>query len=184
MTSRCAAAAALILTAGLNACASASATTAGGQRDKVVDVTDNSVRTRPEATLHEDLSLAVPPDSVFAALKAAYADLGIEVKYSNPGTGEIGNLEFVRMHRLAGDRITDFVNCGSGITGPAADNYRITMLLVSTVKAEGTGSRVETRFQARGVDSTQGVSAPASQCQSLGTLEQKLHNALKEKLGV
>ena len=90
--------------------------------------------------------------------------------------------------KMAGQALTDFVNCGSTVTGPAADTYRGTMLLVSTVKpsgsasGNGTGSTVETRFQSRAIDPAGGTSAGAMECQSLGTLEQKLHDLLREKL--
>jgi hypothetical protein len=138
----------------------------------------------PEKLGHEDASFSAPPSAVLAALRLAYADIGVEVKYSNPATGEIGNVEFVRRYKMAGQSLTDFVNCGSTVTGPAADTYRVTMLLVSTVKpgANGQGSVVETRFQSRAIDPAGGTSAGAMDCQSLGTLEQKLHDLLSQKL--
>ena len=183
MQSRVAAFVALTITLELNACASVSPTTAGTQTDRVVEVTDNSVLVRPTASIHEDLALSTPPDSVFAALPAVDTDLGIEVKYLNPPARELGNVEFVRVHRLGGQRLTDFLARGTGLTGPAADSYRITMLLVTSVLPDGTGSRVETRFQARGVDAAQGAKAGSTVCQSLGTLEQRLHKILRQKLG-
>ena len=184
MKSRLVAAAALVLTAELNACASAPTTVASAQTDKIVAVTDNSVLTRRENSTHEDVVVFSSRDSTLAALRAAYAAIGVEVKYFNPATGEIGNLEFVKLRKMAGEPLTEFVNCGSTVTGPAADTYRVTMLLVSTVKAEGTGSRVETRFQSHAEDPAQGTSAMGVMgCQSLGTLEQKLHKALTDRLG-
>jgi hypothetical protein len=184
-----AAAAALILTAGLTACASAPATVADkAHTDRIVSVTDNGIRTMPEKLGHEDATFSASPSAVLAALRLAYADIGVEVKYSNAATGEIGNVEFVRRYKMAGQSLTDFVNCGSTVTGPAADTYRVTMLLVSTVKpsgsasGDGTGSTVETRFQSRAIDPAGGTSAGAMECQSLGTLEQKLHDLVRDKL--
>ncbi len=184
MQSRLAAAAALALTAGLNDCASASTTVANSaQTSKVVAVTENTVLTRRETAPHEDVVVLVSPDSVLTALRAAYADIGVEVKYFDPAAREIGNLEFVRTRKLAGRPLSEFVNSGWTVTGLAADSYRVTMLLVSTVKVEGGSSRVETRFQSRADDPAHGTSAGAMGCQSLGTLEQMLHAALRDKLG-
>jgi hypothetical protein len=184
MQSRLAAVAALLFVAGLNGCASAPTTIANSaQTSKVIEVTDNTVLTRRETATHEDVVILASPDSVLSALRAAYADIGVEVKYYDPATREIGNLEFVRMRKMAGEPLTTFVNCGSTVTGLAADSYRITMLLVSTVKPEGSSSRVETRFQSRAEDPAHGTSAGANGCQSLGTLEQRLHTALRDKLG-
>jgi hypothetical protein len=112
----------------------------------------------------------------------AYADIGVDVKYSNPATGEIGNVAFVRARKMAGQPMSAFVNCGSTLTGPVADSFRITMLLVSTVKSRGDGSVVETRLQSRGVDVAGGTSTGAMECHSLGTLEHKLHDLVREKL--
>jgi hypothetical protein len=184
MKSRLAAFPALLFTAGLNGCASAPTTVASSaQTNKGIEVTDNTVLTRRESAAHEDVVVLASPDSVLTALRAAYAAIGVEVKYYDPAAREIGNLEFVRIRRMAGEPLTTFVNCGSTVTGLAADSYRITMLLVSTVKPEGSSSRVETRFQSRGEDPTHGTSTGATQCQTLGTLEQKLHTALRDKLG-
>lgn len=183
MKSRLTAAATLLLIAGVNACASAPSNVADkAHTDRVVQVTDNGVLTRPEKLAHEDAAFSVPPSALLAALRLAYADIGVDAKYSNPATGELGNVEFVRMRKMAGQPLTDFVNCGSTVTGPAADTYRVTMLLVSTVRADGTGSKVETRFQSRAVDPAGGTSAGAMECQSLGTLEQKLHDLVRDKL--
>lgn len=182
MKSRLASIATLVLTTGLNACASAPANVADQARsDRIVRVSDATLITRSDKLAHEDVSFTAKPSAVLAGLGLAYADLGVEVKYFNPGAGEIGNVEFVRMRNMAGEPLTSFLNCGMSVTGQAADTYRITMLLVSTVLAEGLGSKVETRFQARAINPS-GSSTGAIHCQSLGTLEQKLHDALRKKL--
>jgi hypothetical protein len=183
MKSRLATATALILTSGFVACASAPVTVDDkAHTSRIVSVTDNGSISRPEKLTHEDATFSSPPSAVLAALQLAYADIGVEVKYSNPATGEIGNVEFARTRKMAGQPLTDLVNCGTTVTGPAADTYRVTMLLVSRVRAEGTGSKVETRFQSRAVNPAGGTSATATECQSLGTLEQKLHDLVRDKL--
>jgi hypothetical protein len=116
--------------------------------------------------------------NVMAALRAAYADLGIEVKLWDPSQGQVGNRDFSKMYRMAGARMSDYVGCGITTLGAAADSYRITMSLVTTVGAGEGGSKVETQLVARADDMAS--SKGAISCESTGRLENKLNElALK-----
>jgi hypothetical protein len=109
---------------------------------------------------------------MFAALTEAYGDLGIEVKLSNPQTGEVGNRNFQKMFRLGGSPMSDWVGCGVTTTGQAADNYRVTMSLVSRVTPSGTGSSVRTELTAYAEDISS--SKGTLSCATLGTLEARV----------
>jgi hypothetical protein len=140
--------------------------------DRVLATTDvGTIRTHE--MLGSDSTVEAPPDSAFAALMAAYQDLGIDVKLLNPGTHEIGNRRYTKMYDVAGVRMSKYVGCGSTETGPVADSYRITMSLVSRVTPSGTGSRIDTQLTAFAEDiaSSKGVIS----CTSLGGLEQRIH---------
>jgi hypothetical protein len=128
---------------------------------------------RTPETLSSDSTVDASPASTFAALMAAYQDLGIEVKLLNPQTREIGNRRFSKMYDLAGMRMSKYVGCGSTETGPAADNYRITMSVVSRVSPIGAGSRIDTQMTAYAEDL--GSSKGAISCTTLGVLEQRIH---------
>ena len=126
-------------------------------------------------------TVSAPPAAMLAALKAAYADLGIEVKLWNPQTGEVGNRNFTKSYRLAGRPISDYLGCGVTTTGQAADNYRITMSLVSRVTPSGSGSTVETKLTgyAEDISSSKGTLS----CMTLGILEQRLQKLALTHLG-
>jgi hypothetical protein len=125
--------------------------------------------------------IEAPPAAVLAALDSAYADLGIEVKLWNPQTGEVGNKNFKKMYRLGGKPLSDYLGCGTITTGQVADNYRVTMSLVSHVTPAGTVSRVETQLTAYAEDI--GSSKGTLSCLTLGTLEARLHDLAVRRLG-
>jgi hypothetical protein len=155
----------------LGGCATANQTVAHG--DRVVATTDHeTIRSHDGPTWGETMVNA-PPQATLAALKAAYTDLGIEVKLWNPQTGEVGNKNFSKMYRLAGKPLSEYVGCGTITTGQAADSYRVTMSLVSHVTPSGTGSRVETQLTAYGEDI--GSSKGTLACLTLGNLEERIH---------
>ena len=120
-------------------------------------------------------------DAVLEALRSAYGDLGIDVELWDPPHGQVGNRNFTKMYRLAGDRMSHFVGCGITETGQAADAFRITMSMVSNVTAAGEGWQVDTRLDAHADDlaSSKGQIA----CQSRGTLEEKLNGLVAKHLG-
>jgi hypothetical protein len=149
----------------------------------VTGMSDTHVMKTTDADLHEDLVVDEPPVQTLIALKDAYAALGIEMKYSNPSTSELGNLNFVKMHNIDGRPMSTYLNCGHTPYGLAADAYRITMSMVSMVVRDGSnGSRIQTRLSARASDP--GVSTEPRDCQSLGTLEARLHQIVKTKLAM
>jgi hypothetical protein len=162
--------AAVVVVAALGACATATKQTT--PPDRVLVTTDAGTIRTPEGA-SSDSTIDAPPDSAFAALMAAYQDLGIDVKLLNPQTREIGNRRFAKIYDLAGMRMSKYVGCGSTETGPAADNYRITMSIVSRVSPSGTGSRIDTQMTAYAEDL--GSSKGAISCTTLGVLEQRIH---------
>jgi hypothetical protein len=78
------------------------------------------------------------------------------------------------MYRLGGKPLSDYVGCGTITTGQAADNYRVTMSLVSHVTPAASNSRVETQLTAYAEDI--GSSKGTLSCLTLGTLEARLHD--------
>jgi hypothetical protein len=122
-----------------------------------------------------------PPAKVFTALNSVYGDLGIDVKLSDPTSGQIGNRNFVKTHRLAGEPISSYVDCGLTVTGLAADNYRVTMSLVSQVTARDGGSNVETWLTAGARDLA--TSTGDISCVSKGTLETKVNQLVLQRMG-
>jgi hypothetical protein len=67
--------------------------------------------------------------------------------------------------------MTEFVDCGNGMTGPKAASYRIYMSLLTDVIPDGQGgTRVQTTFVPLGQD-MQGNSTDRIACGTTGRLE-------------
>jgi hypothetical protein len=158
--------------ASLGGCASANPTPAPNNR--VVATASNGTLRTYDGPRSDQTIIEASPAATLAALNSAYADLGIEVKLWNPQTGEVGNKNFTKMYRLGGKPLSDYVGCGTITTGQAADNYRVTMSLVSHVTPAASSSRVETQLTAYAEDI--GSSKGTLSCLTLGTLEARLHD--------
>ena len=173
----------IVAAAALSLAACSSATTQGASQNHRVIATSNTGErqadeTRTNATAS---TVSTPPAAMLDALNAAYTDLGIEVKLWNPPAGEVGNRNFTKMFRLAGAPLSAYVGCGVTTTGAAADNYRVTMSLVSHVTPNGAGSTVESRLTAYAEDisSSKGTIA----CMTLGTLEARVQELALKHIG-
>lgn len=150
-------------------------------RPRVIATTDERVIRSYDDPSSRTLMLKASPDSAFAALRSLFPVLGIEVKLIDPASGEVGNRNFSKLYRLGETPLREYVNCGSSMTGLAADSYRVTMSVVSRVTPVGTGSKVETQFTAHAEDMS--VSKGLVECTTSGTLEMKLHQFLLTRTG-
>jgi hypothetical protein len=87
------------------------------------------------------------------------------------------------MRQLAGRPMTEFVDCGSGMTGPKAATYKIYMSLLTMVIPDGKGgTTVQTTFVPTGQDMT-GNSSDRLPCATTGRLEQSFLDRVKANLG-
>lgn len=126
-------------------------------------------------------TIAAPPTAVWLAVKKVYAELEIPVTVENPTVHQIGNQNFFKTRQLAGQPMTQFVDCGSGMTGPKAGSYRIYMSLLSDVFANGDGTKVQTTFVPMGQDMA-GNSTDRIPCGSTGRFEQYFLERVKAAL--
>ena len=140
--------------------------------DRVLATTETGVM-RVHDNIAADSVINASPDAALAALEAAYNELGIEVKFRNNATGQLGNKRFSKLRELGGVRLSKYVGCGFAETGPVADSYRVTMSLVSRVSRTGMASRVDTQLTAYAEDL--GSSKGTLSCATLGALEQRVH---------
>ncbi|NNM33508.1 MAG: hypothetical protein HKO53_10605, partial [Gemmatimonadetes bacterium] len=120
------------------------------------------------------------PDRVWAALPAVLDDMGIPATFIDPQERSIGNLGF-RMGRIDGSRPNTFVDCGTSLGGPLANQYEVNLSVMVSLTAEGEGTVVQTSIDATA--KPRAVSGNASHCQSRGELELRLANKVVESLG-
>lgn len=119
-------------------------------------------------------AVAATPDAAWAALPEAWADVGLEVKEVSEATRVLGNPRVVVSRRLGEVPLSRYLECGSGLTGPFADRYRIEMLIRSAVvPGERGGARVDTYLEAQ-ARNPEGSSNTGVQCASTGSLERAI----------
>jgi hypothetical protein len=135
---------------------------------------------RPRAAA---MSVAAPASNVWLAVKAVYAEMEIPVTVDNPASHQLGNQNFFKSRALAGQPMTQFVDCGSGMTGPKAMTYRIYISLLTQVTSNANGTTtVQTTFVPMGQDVSAG-SSDRIPCGSTGRFEQLFNDRVKATLG-
>ncbi len=141
---------------------------------------DVTARIYTESSVSSDL-IPANPDAVWTALISVYEDLEVPLALQDREGGQIGNPQF-GPRRLAGQRLSRFLECGSGLTAaPYADQYSVTLYLVSRIAAAGDGEtrlRTEVEAMAKPWD----VSASPVYCTSKRTLEAMIVERVSEKL--
>jgi hypothetical protein len=172
----------LPLIAGSMACASSSqGPDVSPPSQRTVAVDDRQVY-RTSVSANPKVPVPAAPSRVFEALKSVYEELGVPPGTHDPTTGRIGNTDFWKQRRFAGEPISAFLSCGETFTGAAANTYRIYMSLLSVVRPDGKGaSEVETAFSAQ-AQNMEGTSSDRIACGSTGKLEERIRKALLLKL--
>jgi hypothetical protein len=114
------------------------------------------------------------PEATWAALRRAYADLGIPVIESSSASRTLGNPRFLVSRRLGSTPLSRFLSCGAGLHGPFADNYRVEMFVRSTVVPGDDGtSELHTYVEAR-ARNPEGTSNTVVPCSSTRRLERDI----------
>src|SRR5689334_16775969 len=150
------------------------------QRQPVIYSGDKTTATivgeKPRASV---MSLTATPAAVWMAVKQTYASIEVPLSIENPSAHQLGNSNFYKARNFAGEPMTQFVDCGSGMTGPKAASYRIYMSLLTEVTSDGNGGTVvQTTFVPMGQDVSQG-SADRIPCATTGRLEHLVLDRIK-----
>ena len=180
-----------LLTLALAACASTTGTgappppatttisMAGGGGDGSMSTGTFGVRTTADAGLTRT-EVAATPERVFAALKEAYPTIGVQVGTVDDAQRMVGNRRLEISRRLGSSPISRYLRCGETAFGaPAADQHRVRLNMVSTVRPAAEGSVVETVVQATATPAGQSNGA---NCSSTGILEENLAKAVQVRL--
>src|SRR5690606_32999409 len=111
------------------------------------------------------------PAQVFAAVQAAYKELGLDVDFIDQSRTAVSTLRMRAPRRVDGKRMSTYLSCGRNMTGENADTHRLTIALVTylqedspTVTAIGTGMTGM-------VQDLSGASNEPLPCESLNVLE-------------
>ena len=130
-----------------------------------------------------EVALPVSSGAVFFAARQVFFELKIPTLLADSARGYLINGRFIKLRALAGFPLSTYVNCGSGMTGPNADSWRVTMAIAAFVDATGPNtSRLRLNVLA-GAESTEGVSKSAVACASTGLLEDRILKTIRMKIG-
>jgi len=134
-------------------------------------------------TLGTPDTLAAPRRDVLRAVAAVYQSLKVPMELVDTVQFRIGNPGFRRTGTFAGKRLSTWLQCGDGITGPNADSYRVTLSLHTLVQPgpEG-GSLVRTAVLAGAVNVGEGAGRQPLPCSSTGALERRIRELVEAEL--
>jgi hypothetical protein len=132
--------------------------------------------------LVDSVSFSGPIDTVWAALKTSLGKLDLPIGFADPASRQIGLDQGKVYNRIGGSRISDFLHCGDGPTGPKADSYVVYLSYLSILR-EQPDHRVAlyTLVGATAVDLAGGRNDPVN-CGTTGRLEQNIGKQLEKVL--
>jgi hypothetical protein len=171
-----------VLAAGCAPTGSTQRRDAGPQQQGRGEVTGagNVEQATPEGGMLSDV-VDASPQEVFQATLEVYEELGIDMPQADPRRMLVQNPGLRVSRSLLDRRVSHFLQCGQGITGPNADSFRITMHILTSVEAEGTGSRLGTEIRATAAN-PRGTSNAVMQCTSTFRFEARIIEAVRAKV--
>jgi hypothetical protein len=175
----------ILLLLALTACASAgpSLEETTPRQATILSGDQNSPTIYADRPVAVKITIAAAPAAVWLAAKKTYADFEIPLVVENPSTHQMGNQNFYKSRQMAGRPMVEFIDCGSGMTGPKAASYRIYISLLTEMMTDGKGgTQIQTTFVAMGQDMS-GNSTDRIPCGSTGRFEQLFLDHVRLQIG-
>jgi hypothetical protein len=115
-----------------------------------------------------------PAARVYRAAERAFAELKIPIDTRDSTIGVLGIKRFNKSTSLAGQPMSKLLNCGTGLTGPNADNFRISMAVITvSYPTAPDRAKLGVGFVGSAVDMRGSSSDPVA-CASTGWLENEI----------
>jgi len=173
----------LVLTVGGVACASPSGGVSS-RGDRVESVSVESQTATQNITLRPDVSasrssIELPAKKVWGALPTAYNALPIPLEAIDSAQHFVVGSALAYRTFLRSP-VSQFVDCGSTITGPSADAYSVRLRVQTQVDSVSASSSDLRTW----VEATGSSSGGAMRCSSTGRLERMISDQVRELLGV
>lgn len=129
--------------------------------------------------------IAAPAGATFAAVSKVFTDeLRIPIDSRDSLRGVVGVSSVARMRTFANARISRWLNCGSGITGLNADNWRVFITAFAFVDRADSASTTLRLAIVGGARDVAGSSTEPVACGSNGTFENLVAERVKKNLGL
>jgi len=126
-------------------------------------------------------SILSPVDTVWKVLPGVFLELDVEPNTVDPTTHVIANTQFTVRRSLGGVKLSRYVDCGTNITGAAADQMQVTMsLTVQALGDSGNVTTLRTQVEAHGV--AEGTSGVQVTCATTGALEARVARMVNDDI--
>lgn len=134
-------------------------------------------------TMTTPVELDAPFGKVYTATVAAFDEMKIPIETRDSVRGMVGNLAIKKSNSFAGAQLSRWMNCGQGMTGPNADNFRVYLAIAALLDRVASTNRTMIRVaMVAGAQDMQGNSKDAVACGSSGALEAKVLDAIKKRV--
>ncbi len=127
-------------------------------------------------------TLEMPAETVWGVVGGVYAQMEIPVEQADPRAMQIGTQGY-SARRIERDRMNTFVDCGADLAGPLANQYEITLAVVTRLTAKDP-ENTEIVTMVDGYGRPRAVSGNVIHCQSRGELEKRIAQRIAEALGL
>ena len=128
------------------------------------------------------VQIAASAGTTYRAVIAAFDEMKIPLDIKDSISGLVGNSKIVQAHSLAGSQMSRWFNCGTGMTGPNADTFRLYIAvaaLLDKVTADTTRLRIG---MVAGSQDMGGNSKEPVACATTGNLEEKLVELIRARV--
>lgn len=128
---------------------------------------------RPEGVA-DSVPISAPIDSIWSGLKTVVQRLELPVGFQDKGVLAIGVDMGKVYHQIGRSRVSEYLRCGEGATGPNADSYVVYLSYLTMVRqSPNSQPSLFTLVTGTAVDMAGGRNDPVN-CATTGKLESKL----------
>ena len=120
--------------------------------------------------------------ATFHAVTAVFADLKIPIDTRDSVRGIVGVANLAKMRTYANARISRYLDCGSGMTGANADDWRVYITTFAFVDAVDSSTTALRLAMVGGAREVAGNSTAPVACGSTGALESLIATRVQARL--
>lgn len=128
------------------------------------------------------IGIDAPRAQAFHAVAQVLAELKVPIDTRDSTRGVVGVVSVARMRTFGVGRISRYLNCGSGLTGLNADNWRVYVTALAFVDPAGADSTTLRLAMVGGAQDVAGSSTEPVACGSTGSFESLVTERVRAKL--
>lgn len=133
-------------------------------------------------SLASEATIDSPRGVVFHAASQVFAELKVQVDARDSVRGMVGVTSTPKMRSFAGRPISRWLNCGSGITGANADNWRVYITAFAFTDAKDSTHTSLRLAMVGGAQDVAGHSTEPVACGSTGVFESMVVERVKSRI--